>query len=806
MPSASDEFKSLTIEESLKRLGTDIATGLMTEEVKKRREEFGYNEVEEKKQSTAVRFLKKFWGLTAWMLEITIVLTIILGKYLDLCVITALLIFNAILGFAQEQKATNAVESLRRRLRVQARVLRDRAWSVVSAKELVPGDIVRMRVGDFVPADMKIIEGEVEVDPSALTGESLPLEERPGDILYSSSIIRRGEATGVVISIGTRTYFGRTVQLVEIARPKLHMEAVISGVVKWLLIMVGAFLSLAFMLSVIRGVNLLEMLPLALVLLASSIPVALPAMFTITMALGSLALARKGILVTRLNASEDAAMMDTLCVDKTGTITMNKLSVADVLEVGSYKKEDVLLYGALASQEANQDLIDLAFIAAARERGVRTEGYTQKKFLPFDPSTRRTEAVIESDGRQFRAVKGAVSVIAPLCSIDSHFLEREMEAFAMKAYRTIAVATDDGGSKMELVGMAALYDRPRLDSAELIAELKELGISIKMLTGDSLPIAREIAKEIGLGNNIARMTNLKEVIGFDETRAAEVVEKSDGFAEIYPEDKYLVVKCLQSKKHVVGMTGDGVNDAAALRQAEVGIAVSNATDVAKGAASAVLTSEGLSNIVDLVKTGRMIYQRIVIWILNKVIKTFQIVVFVVLAFLLTGKYIVETFDIVMLLFLLDFVTISLSTDNVRWSNEPDTWDVTNLVKVGLVLGISKVVASFGLLHIGLNYLGLSDKLPQLHTFVLDLLLFSGLFTIFVVRERGFFWKSMPSKPLLVAILGDTLLVCAISVVGVPGLVPISVSNVIIALAYSFVFFLLVIDLIKVALVQRMGGW
>jgi H+-transporting ATPase len=805
--SGAEQIENLPINEALAQLQTDPIMGLSANEAKKRKDKHGPNEVPEKKQNSLAAFLKRFWGLTAWMLEIAIILSFVLDKYLDLYIIAALLLLNAILGFAQEQQATRAVKALKQKLQIQTRVLRDKVWSTISAADLVPGDIIRVRSGDFVPADLKIIDAEVTVDQSAITGESMPLEKKSGEIIYSGSIIRKGEATSVVTSTGVHTYFGKTTQLVQLAKPRLHMEAVITGLMKWLLILVVSLLLVAFAVSWIRSINLLDMLSLALILLVSAIPVALPTMFTITMALGSLELAKKGVLVTRLSASEDAALMDVLCVDKTGTLTLNMLTVADVMEINNYKKDDALLFGALASQKANQDPIDMAFLAAVHEKNIPLDGYIQKEFMPFDPSTRRTEAIVENQGEKLRVAKGAVSVMAPLCGIEGKELadlEVKMEAFASKGYRIIAVAVNRKESKMGMVGLVALYDKPRPDSAKMIDKLRSLGISVKMLTGDSLPIAKQVAKEIHLGDRITRTPELKEATSKDAIMAAEIVEKSDGFAEIYPEGKYQIVKGLQAERHVVGMTGDGVNDAAALKQAEVGIAVCNATDVAKGAASVVLTEPGLTNILNLVTTGRMIYQRILTWIFNKVVKTFQVVFFVVFAFLLTGLFVVSAFQVVLLLFLVDFVTISLATDNVRPSEKPETWNITPLVKASAVLGVLTVAESLGLLYIGLTYLGLSNT-ALLQTFVFDMLLFGGLFTIFVVRERDNFWKSKPSKPLLAAILLDIAISSIISAVGIPGLAPIPIQYVGITLAWFFVFGLLLNDQMKTKLLPHLSS-
>ena len=800
----SDAFSNLTVDETSIRLQSNLSTGLTQTEAQQRIKQYGPNAVEEKQQNPAVAFLKRFWGLTAWMLEIAIVISFVLGNYLDLYIIAALLLVNAVLGFFQEQQATRAVKALKQKLQLHTRALRDGSWQAISAEELVPGDVIRVRSGDLVPADLKIVDSEITVDQSAITGESMPLEKKKSNLVYSGSLIRKGEATGIVTSTGAHTYFGKTTQLVQLAKPKLHMETVITGLMKWLLILVVSLLAVAFAVSWLRGINLLDMLSLALILLVSAIPVALPTMFTVTMAFGSLELAKKGVLVTRLSASEDAALMDVLCVDKTGTLTMNMLKIADILEFGNYKKDDVILFGALASQKANQDPIDIAFLTAAQEKNLQLTEFTLKEFIPFDPSTRRTEAVLQKKEDELKVTKGAVAVIAPLAGITGKEfanLEEKMNVFASKGYRIIAVAVSHQGRNMQLAGLVALHDKPRPDSASIIKRLRELGISVKMLTGDSLPIAKQVAAEVNLGDKITRTPEIKEATSKDAIVAAEIVEQSDGFAEIYPEGKYQIVKALQAAKHIVGMTGDGINDSPALKQAEVGIAVSNATDVAKGAASVVLTEPGLTNILSLVISGRMIYQRILTWIFNKIVKTFQIVVFVVLAFLFTGLFVVNAFQVVLLLFLVDFVTISLATDNARPSEKPETWNIASLLKASIVLGVFIVAESLGLLYIGLTYLDLSN-VAQLNTFAFDMLLFGGLFTIFVVRERGNFWKSKPSKPLLIAIVVDIIISSLLSVIGIPGIAPIPPLYVAIVLGWFFVFGIFLNDQIKKKLIQQ----
>jgi len=793
--------------EAVELLKSNTNVGLKQTEVEGRLKQYGYNEVPEKKTNPITGFAKKFWGTSAWMLEVIIVLSWILQKYPDLYIVTTLLFVNAILGFAEEQRASSAVEMLKKKLQVNARVLRDGAWKTASARELVPGDIVRVRSGDFAPADVKMLTGELGVDQSALTGESIEVEKKPNETLYSGSIVRRGEANGVVVLTGAKTYFGRTTQLVQIARPKLHMEEVVSKVVRWLLIIVAALLSLTLVFSIIRGLDLLEVLPLMLVLLLAAIPVALPAMFTVSMAIGSMQLVKKGALVTRLSASEDAATMDILCVDKTGTITMNKLSIADVMPLNDFLEQEVILYGTLASQEANQDPIDLAFIAAAKQRNLALGSYIQKNFVPFDPKTRRTEALVQKNNQEFRVMKGAVNVIAQACGLNQtaiEALEARIDEFAKKGHRVLAVAKTDDLSRLKLVGLVTLYDAPRPDSRKLIAELRELGVSVKMLTGDTLPIAREIAKDVDLGENVIRISDLKELIKKNPVKAAEEAEKSDGFAEIYPEDKYTIVKSLQAKGHVVGMTGDGVNDAPALRQAEVGIAVSSATDVAKGAASVVLTDEGLYNIVDLIENGRMIYERITTWVVNKISRTILKTSFIVLAFLLFGKYVVSAFAMILLVFMTDFVKLTLATDNVRWSKKPDVWNIAGLVKVAAVLGLLMVAEAFGLLYLGSSYFNLMADDPTLYTFVFETLFYFAIFSVFVVRERGHFWNSKPSKTLFTAIVLDGLVATVISTVGILGLKAIPLVETLTAVVYALAFSLVVNDLIKFVLVKKAG--
>ena len=780
-------------------------TGLTHAEVVARRKEYGYNEVVEKKGHPALTFLRKFWGISAWMLELIIVLSIVLQKYSDVAVVGTLLVVNAALSFIQERRAAGVVDALRRRLQVNARVRRDSNWQIVPARELVPGDIARLRSGDIIPADLKLLTGALTVDQSALTGESKDAGKVPGDVVSSGSVVRRGEGNGVVMLTGAKTYFGRTTELVQQARPKLHIEAVVTKVVRWLFVIVGALLGVVVILSLIRGAPLLEIVPLLLVLLLSAVPVALPVMFTISLAVGSKELAKRGVLVTRLSAAEDAATMDVLCVDKTGTITMNQLAVTGVIPLEHATEADVLFAGALASQEANQDPIDLAFLAAAKERHIfdNLPKIETVSFAPFDPKSRRTEAVVEQNGQRLRVMKGAVRSIGAACGLlppAIEALEARISAAAAKGYRTLAVARGPETGAPTLIGLVSLYDPPRPDAKQLIGALQARGVAVKMLTGDALAVATEIARGLGLAN-IRRMADLKAANAQASNKTVDLTADADGFAEVFPEDKYIVVKHLQAAGHVTGMTGDGVNDAPALRQAEVGIAVSTATDVAKGAASVVLTEPGLTNIVALVEQGRTIYQRILTWIINKISRTILKAAFVAIAYVVSGKFVVSVFAMLLLTFMTDFAKIALATDHVRSSSKPETWNIGGFIIVSVILGLVMVTEALLFLRFGWTHFGLETNNDALYTFSFLTLLYFAVFSVVSARERRAFWSTMPSKALTAALLADALMGTFLTRVGLPGLMPVPWSQTLVIFAYAIVSCLVVNDAVKVAMIK-----
>jgi len=787
-----------TARATLASLGSTPEAGLGALDAATRLHRDGPNDVPEPRRHPFIRFAKKFWGLSAWMIEAIAALSWFLHKSADLYVALGLLVVNALLSTLHEQRASAAVASLRGKLRVTARALRDHGWTTVAARDLVRGDVVRIRAGDFVPADLQLIEGRVQVDQSSLTGESRELDRANDEVVYAGATVKDGEATAVVVATGPRTYFGRTTQLVACAHPRLRVEEVISRVVKWLLLVVGTLVAVTLVASSLEGLPLLDILPLALVLLMSAVPVALPVMFTVTMAVGSMELARRGVLVTRLSAAEDAATMDVVCADKTGTLTLNRLVLTGALPQPGFVEDDVVRDGALASNEADRDSIDIAFLRAARDRGVLDRSAKIRSFVPFSARTRCTEALVEREGHSARLLKGALRTLAAAAAVDAAGiaeLEARADEAAKRGFRVLAVARADDGQPLRLVGIALLRDAPRADSRDLIDELRALGVVVKMLTGDALAVAREVARELGLGE-VVDAARLRLADGAAAADAAQLVERSGGFAEVFPEDKYNVVKSLQAADHVVGMTGDGVNDAPALRQAEVGIAVSNATDVAKGAASVVLTTDGLKEIVDLVKGGRAIYQRVLTWIVNKVSRTILKSGFVVIAFLVTGKFVISALGMILLVFMTDFAKIALSTDRVRASQRPETWNIGPLVVLAAILGGSMLIEALGFLAFAWHRFGLAEDAGRLQTFTFQTLLFFALFSIVSIRERRAFWRSRPSAVLAYALLADGVIGVLIGLHGLADLKPLPFRETAVIIGVAALCSLGLNDLVK----------
>jgi H+-transporting ATPase len=748
---------------------------------------FGPNAVAEEHAHPFAALAGKLWAPVPWMLEAAVVLELLLHRNIEAGVIALLLVFNAALSFVQESNAQRALALLRRRLSIQVRVLRDGVWQRLPAEQLVPGDVIHLRVGDLVAADSRITDGNVLVDHSAVTGESTPADAGPGSTLFTGGVIRRGEATGLVTATGSRTYFGKTAELVREAKAAGHLQQMIFTVVKYLVAFDLVLAVLVFAFALTHGIGAQDILPFCLMLLVASIPVALPATFTLASALGTRELAQRGVLVSRLSAIEEAAAMDTLATDKTGTLTKNELSLASVSALAPYTETDVIRLAALASDPATQDPIDLAILDAARARAVSTGDYAVVKFVPFEPSTKSSEVLVRHGEETLRIVKGAPPAIAALTGTAA-----ETDQLAAAGYRVLAVAA---GSEQRLAtaGFVALLDPPRPDSAELVQDLHELGIRVLMITGDGPATARTVAAQVGIGGEACSPDRLRANLD-------GAAKECNVFAGVYPEDKYHLVQALQRAGHVVGMTGDGVNDAPALKQAEVGVAVANATDVAKAAASIVLTSPGLVDVVSAVETSRRIYQRMLTYTLNKIIKTLEVALFLSLGVIFTRTLVVTPVLIVLLLFTNDFVTMSIATDRVSFSRTPERWRIRSLMLTAAPLAGLLVLFSLCVLFFGWHVLRLG--LGEIQTLAFLTLVFGGQGTVYLVRERGHLWRSRPSRWMLLSSLADLALVSLLALWGVlmSPLSPLVVGG----LLSAVMLYLFLIDYLKIGILRRFG--
>ncbi len=766
--------------------------GLTSIEAQQRQLQYGPNAVAEERANPWLSFLKKLWAPVPWMLEVTIALQLALGKPDEAAIIAALLIFNAILSFIHESRANNALALLKSRLEIQVRVLRDGVWQKLPAGELVPGDVVHLRMGDLVPADVRLFEGQVLLDQSSLTGEALPIEAMTGKTVYAGVIVKRGEASGEVTAIGSHTYFGKTAELVRNARTTSHLENLIFTIVKYLVALDLALVAALLLYTLASDLPISEVIPFALILLVASVPIALPATYTLATALGALELAKNGVLVTRLSAIEEAASMDVLASDKTGTITQNKLALAALYPYSPYTTSQLLHLAALACDDATQDPIDMAIIEAARSQGQLADRPRRLQFVPFDPETKRSEALFDLDTGKMRVIKGAPRVIAALVHGNVQ-IAQDVERLGADGSRMLAVAVETSGSGLQLAGLIGLQDPPREDSQALIHDLHDLGVRVVMVSGDGPATARAIAGKVGIGERVCPPENLREEIKRN-------VLDYDVFARVLPEDKYALVQSLQLAGHVVGMSGDGVNDAPALKQAEVGIAVANATDVAKAAASLVLTNPGLSDVRAAVETSRRIYQRMLTYTLNKIIKTLEIAIFLSLGVMLTGVFVITPMLIVLLLFTNDFVTMSIATDNVAYSTKPERWDVPRLMLTAGILAGFVLILSFSVFFAGRDWLHL--PLPQLQTLVFVMLAFTGQGNVYLVRERRHFWQSAPSRWLLRASILDIVVVGILASQGIlMAPIPLTLVAGVLILVLGY---LLIMDFAKIRIFRSIG--
>jgi H+-transporting ATPase len=798
----TSEYQETAVAETLIILQSSD-DGLTESEAVQRLQKFGFNEVSEKKQNSVFAFLKRYWGPMPWLLELAIILSVVLKHYLEAGIIFALLTINTVIGQIQSRGSQKALAALKKRLAINARVLRDGNWSTKESREIVPGDIISVGLGDIVPADAKIISGDLSIDQSILTGESLPVSARESAIIYSGSIVKRGEAKCVVMNTGANTYFGKTAELVKTARPKSHQEQIMLAIVKYMMYLGIAALILVAIYAVVIGTGLISILTFAIIFLMGAVPVALPAVLAIVQSVGAVELSKKGVLVTRLDSIEDAASIDILCLDKTGTITQNQLSVGEIIPFGDITTNEVVLMAGLACQEQSKDTIDTALLQYSKSINIQPESHQCISFTPFEPATKRSEAIIAAGEKNFRVIKGAPQTVISLCKTldeaSQKNLNQKVEELSQKGYRALGVVSSPVGDleNMQFVGLVSLADPPRPDSKNMIDGIRELGIKPLMLTGDNIAIAKEIASRVGIGNRMIRMDDIRNL---DETEQAKIIDESDGFAEIYPEDKYKIVKLLQSKGHMVGMTGDGVNDAPALKQAELGIAVSSSTDVAKASASMVLTEPGVAVIIEALKTSRHIYQRMLTWVINKVTKVIQVVGLLTIGFFWFHDLVVSLLGMTLLIFANDFVTMSLATDNVSYTATPNNWNIKNITFASLMVGALLVIEGAIALFIGSRHFHL--QLAQLQTFTVLMLIFTSQFRVYIVRERKYFWSSFPGRELAISTIAALVVFSLLGVYGliIPALAPYQVLFV---LGYSALF-TLAIDFPKYEAFKKFG--
>lgn len=792
----ASEYKTMSVEEVLQNFETS-EDGLTSKMAEDRLQQFGYNEIQEARRNPILDFFKRYWGPMPWLLEISIVLTLVLEHYTESIIIFALLTINAVIGYLQSKNSHNAVEMLKKKLEIKAKIFRNKEWVLLNAREIVPGDIVALKLGDLVPADAYLLNGEISVDQSALTGESMPVNATQSDIIYSGSVIKRGEAKCVVMNTGANTYFGKTVELVKIARPKSKQEELMLTIVKYMMYLGIAASVIVSVYGIYLHKDILFILSFIVIFLIGAIPVALPAVLTIVQAVGAMELSAKGVLVTKLDCIEDAASIDIFCFDKTGTITQNQLSVVDCAPFGNYQKDELIWLAAQASREEGMDLIDTAIIAYAKESGFTPNYEKQVQFIPFSPETKRTEVVIIDNGKEIRIMKGAVSTILGLCGgMDGSAMEiinEAADAFSRKGFRTLGVAVTED-DRTHFAGLLAIADPPREDSAHMISEIRNLGIKPIMITGDSMAIAREIAGQVGIGNRILRASDLKD---YNRKEQLKLIQENDGFAEVLPEDKYQIVKLLQESGHMVGMTGDGVNDSPALKQAELGTAVCEATDVAKASASMILTQPGLGEIIAAVTTSRKTYQRMLTWVINKITKVVEVVLLFTVGFFWLHNALISLLGMSLLVFANDFVTMSIATDRVKSTALPNKWNLWDITASSFFLGILFSLEDLFVIWIGIYKFHLPFE--KLQTMVLLTLVFNTQFRMLIVRERKHFWSSRPSVYLLAINIGTIIVFAFLSVFGL--IIPAIDTRVALSILGIVMACVLVIDFIKYYLFQ-----
>ncbi len=805
----------------------EILIGLSSQEAKQRLEKNGFNEIQEKEDSALLRLFRRFWGPIPWMIEVAAGLSYATHRYEDLTIILLLLFVNAFVDFYQESKALSAIAVLKKKLAHFSLVFRDGEWKEIEARELVVGDTVKLKIGNIVPADVKLFEGEefLLVDQAALTGESLPVTKKSGNEIYANAIIKQGEMPAIVTATGSDTYFGNTVGLVAKAShaEKSHFQKMVMKVGNFLIALTVVMIIFILIVGYIRHESMSELLIFSLVLTISAIPVAMPAVLTVTMAVGARVLAKKEAIVSRLAAIEELAGMDILCSDKTGTLTKNEMSLSDAYSINGFGVNDLYYYAALASKKENKDPIEKPIFEYILEHDLNEKVNAAKflNYIAFDPVRKRTEATYQMPQGNLSVIKGAPQVILSLSNISKGVredLEKQINSFAKKGFRTLGVAFKNAeDEEFTCVGIIPLFDPPRDDSLISIEEAMSKGITVKMVTGDNIAVAKYISSLLHIGENIENIRELKgeshseyiymskilsksfakifkpelsetqlntlvenvvhEVknelqsnpipsgsVKKHESQIISLLEEADGFAQVFPEDKYFIVEELQKANHIVGMTGDGVNDAPALKKADCGIAVSGATDAARAAADIVLMAPGLHVIIDAIEQARITFERMKSYAIYRIAETIRIIVFMTLAIVVFNFYPITALMIIVLALLNDLPILAIAYDNTKVQSQPVRWDMKEMLVISSWLGMAGVISSFGIFAFIMYYLKLPLEFVQSVFFVK--LVVAGHGTIFNTRTDDWFFR----QPRPSTILWSSSLISAIigTVVGVYG--------------------------------------
>jgi len=820
----TDNFAEQAVKQTIAQLDSDVRHGLTNKEARERLKRFGYNELEEKEETVWHRLFRRFWGPIPWMIETAAILSALVEKWDDFTIILIMLLVNAGLDFFQEHRALNALKALKSRLTAEVVVLRDGEFGKIPNRELVPGDIIKLRIGNVIPADVQLLQGDyLLIDQSALTGESLPVSKKTDEIAYAGTIVKQGEMLAVVVNTGANTNFHTVVALVAKAsiEESSHFQKMVMRIGNFLIVITAALVVLIIMVSLFRHESLLEILRFSLVLTVAAIPVALPAVLSVTMAVGAVNLARNKAIVSRLTAIEELAGVDIFCSDKTGTLTKNEMQVAEPVVLEGFSMADLFLHAALASKREDNDPIEQPIFHYLEQQlpEVKLEGYQQKGYIPFDPMRKRTEADIEHNGTHFQAIKGATQILMEMAELNDEKAKQisdTVDEFASKGYRTLAVGRREGEAPLQLLGLIPLYDPPREDSRAVLEEMHGYGLTVKMITGDNLAIAKEIGRLLGLEQRTIRSAQLtgsasnelmalaevlttalyqrlnetvslaeakrfaagvmkevsdlydtrlleREFIHTHESAIIEMIEEVDIFAEVVPEDKYRIVSTLQRGGHIVAMTGDGVNDAPALKRADCGFAVDNATDAARAAADIILTESGLCVINEAVKQSRITFARMKSYATFRIAETIRIILFMTLSIIVFNFYPITALMIILLALLNDIPILAIAYDNTRVHKSPVRWQMQELLIVSTLLGVAGVLASFALFFI-LREQGFAEDM--IRTLLFLKLIVAGHSTLYVTRSEGWFWqRPWPSPLLFFATFGTEILGTLIAVYG-----------------------------------------